>query len=325
MFKNALVFSLAVADAAPTLATVEERLQSQRFAGCGPSEAQAMGWVPPRGEPHGPLLESVAGQWLLLLRHERKAVPAGVVREQLEARLDAVERETGRRPRGKRSKELKEEVVHALLPRAFPKTSSHWVWVSLDSGRVVVGAGSPARADALLSLLREALGTGLRIEPLQTQVSPGAAMAEWLTAREAPPGFTIDRDCELRQPDSEKATVRYARHTLDLDEVVAHIAEGKRPTQLAMTWDERVSFVLTEGLALKRIQLLDAALDGHDDDGGFDADAALVTGELSRLLPDLVLALGGEGLPPPAASPAPAASADRPPADAAQDLASVPF
>ena len=37
-------------------------------------------------------------------------------------------------------------------------------------------------------------------------------------------------------------------------------------------------------------------MDGQSqDDGGFDADVAIATGELSRLIPDLIEALGGEG------------------------------
>jgi recombination associated protein RdgC len=122
-------------------------------------------------------------------------------------------------------------------------------------------------------------------------------MAEWLATREAPAGFSIDRDCELKQPDSEKATVRYARHTLDIDELAAHIQQGKLPTQLAMTWNGRVSFVLTEALTLKKIKLLDVVLEGTPEpqgDDGFDADVALSTGELRLLIADLVAALGGE-------------------------------
>ena len=63
-----------------------------------------------------------------------------------------------------------------------------------------------------------------------------------------------------------------------------------------MTWDDRVSFVLTEGLQVKKVALLDAVLDGKSqDDGGFDTDVAIATGELSRLIPDLIEALDGEG------------------------------
>ena len=123
-------------------------------------------------------------------------------------------------------------------------------------------------------------------------------MAAWLSDREAPAGFTLDRECELKQPDSEKATVRYARHTLDIDEVGQHIQGGKLPTQLGLTWASRVSFVLTEAGTMKKIKLLDVVLEnaapqGDADDGSFDTDVALATGELMQLIPDLVAALGG--------------------------------
>ena len=89
--------------------------------------------------------------------------------------------------------------------------------------------------------------------------------------------------------------VRYARHPLDIEEVQAHIAAGKLPTRLALTWDERVSFVLTEGLQIKKLAFLDTVFeDKAADDGGFDTDVAIATGEIARLLPDLIEALGGE-------------------------------
>ena len=110
----------------------------------------------------------------------------------------------------------------------------------------------------------------------------------------------MDRECELKAADESKAVVRYTRHALDTDEVAQHIALGKMPTRLAMTWNERVSFVLTEALQIKKIAFLDtvfeeaskAAGDGKDDN--FDADAAIATGELVQLIPDLLEALGGE-------------------------------
>ena len=89
--------------------------------------------------------------------------------------------------------------------------------------------------------------------------------------------------------------MRYARHSLDIDELGAHIEQGKLPTQLALTWDGRVSFTLTDALGLKKIKLLDVVLEGAKaEDGGFDTDAAIATGELGRLIPDLIEALDGE-------------------------------
>ena len=166
---------------------------------------------------------------------------------------------------------------------------------------IIVDTSSMKRADGVLTRLSELLGGGLKLSALQTTLSPAKAMADWLSTKEAPAGFTLDRECELKQPDSEKATVRYARHTLDIDEVGEHIKQGKLPTQLGMTWSSRVSFVLTEAGTLKKIKLLDVVLESSGPDGGksagddksFDSDVALATGELARLIPELVDALGG--------------------------------
>jgi len=162
---------------------------------------------------------------------------------------------------------------------------------------VLIDAASLKKADGVVTRLVELLGGGLVLRPVQTEMSPAAAMSMWLSSKEAPSGFSIDRECELKQPDSEKAAVRYARHTLDIDEVGEHIRQGKLPTQLAMTWMSRVSFVLTETLALKKIKLLDVVMEGSASPGGkddgFDTDVVIATGELRQLLPDLIEALGG--------------------------------
>lgn len=111
-------------------------------------------------------------------------------------------------------------------------------------------------------------------------------------------GFTVDRECELKSASEEKAVVRYGRHPLDIAEVQAHIDAGKLPTKLAMTWDDRVSFLLTEGLQVRKLQFLDTVFEGRKaDEGGFDSDVAIATGELAKLIPELIEALGGESTP----------------------------
>ncbi|MDP1649243.1 MAG: recombination-associated protein RdgC [Rubrivivax sp.] len=300
MFKNALVYRIEHWDP-PPLTEIERRLSAAPFVECGATQPESAGWVAPRGEQHAALAESIVGQLLVKLCVETKAVPGGVVKTQLQAQLDAIEQQTGRRPRGRQAKEVKEAVVHALLPRAFPKRTDTLVWLDADARVVWVGAGSAKKADAVLTRLIDLLGGGLKLSLLQTELSPATAMSMWLAEKEAPAGFSIDRDCELKQPDSEKASVRYARHTLDIDEVGEHIRQGKLPTQLALTWAGRVSFVLTEALTLKKIQLLDGVLEGAGidaattgrDESGFDADVAIATGELRQLLPALIEALGG--------------------------------
>lgn len=312
MFKNALVYRLEHW-APPPAAELEQRLAQGRFVACGATQPESAGWVAPRGDEHEALAEQVVGQWILKLCTETKAVPGGAVKAELKARLDAAERETGRRPKGKRAKELKEQVVHELLPRAFPKRADTLVWIDHREGFVWVGASSAKKADGVVTRLVEWLGSGIRIAPLHTALSPATAMAGWLVDQAPPPGFTVDRDCELKQPDSEKAAVRYARHTLEIAEVAEHIRQGKQPTRLALTWASRLSFELTDNLALKKLKLADVVLESAEaaaadgDAGAFDANVALMTGELRQLLPALLEALGGLQAPGTAA-PAPAAA-----------------
>jgi recombination associated protein RdgC len=336
MFKNALVFHIDHWEQ-PDLPQIEQRLDAARFAECGATQPESAGWVAPRGDKHAVLAESVGGQIILKLCTETKAVPSSVVKTELELHLDKIEKDTGRRPKGKKAREIKDEIIHTLLPRAFPKRSGTLVWLDVKARLVLVDAASMKKADGVLTRLSELLGGGLKLSPVQTALSPATAMAAWLSEKEAPAGFTLDRDCELKQPDSEKATVRYARHTLDIDEVGEHIKQGKLPTQLGLTWASRVSFTLTENLAIKKIKLLDVVLEGAGrngdkgkDDGGFDADVAIATGELSQLIPDLIEALGGPHIAGAANTSADAVSRQDPagvamPADKAVDDSIAPW
>ena len=277
------------------LETLEDALQKAIFAACGATQERAVGFVPPRGEAHGPLAESVGGQWILRFMVEAKVLPGSVLARKVQDKVDQIERETGRKPGKKEKRDLKDEAKLDLLPMAFTKMGSMWVWIDPQARTLVLDTGSQARADEVVSQLVELLPAGFAVALLHTQTSPQTAMAHWLKEQDPPAGFTVDRECELKSPDETKAVVRYARHPLDIEEVQQHIQAGKLPTRLALTWDDRVSFVLTEGLQLKKIAFLDTVFEGQaQDEGGFDTDVAIATGELSKLLPDLIEALDGE-------------------------------
>ena len=196
----------------------------------------------------------------------------------------------------KEKKALKEDVLHALLPLAFTRHGRISVWIDPEARRLTLDTSNAARADNLVTALVQAL-PGFAVAPFHTQQEPASAMAGWLATYEPPAGFSIDRDCELKATDESKAVVRYAKHPLDIDEVRQHIESGKRPTRLAMTWEDRVSFELTEGFTLRKLAFLEGTMDDAGSNKGednFDTDAAIVTGELSQLLPALMEALGGE-------------------------------
>lgn len=298
MFKNLILYRLG-ADWTPDFASLEAGLQKTPFIACGATQPVSSGWTAPRGTAHGPLLESVAGQWLLRLQTEQKVLPASVVKRRSDERVAQVEHATGRKPGKKETKEIKEQAVLELLPMAFTKQVAVLLWIDPQARLLMIDAASPGRADEAVTLLVKA-ADGLAALPLHTAESPVALMSDWLLNGEPPAAFSVDRECELKSSDEAKSVVRYARHPLDIDEIRGHIGAGKLPTRLAITWQGRVSLLLTDTMQLKKISFLDVVFEGAasaQKDDAFDADAAIATGELGHLIPDLLDALGGEAVP----------------------------
>lgn len=286
MFKNVIIYRAS---------KMPDESELDEFVPCSGTQEKAIGWSPPRGEEHGPLIELVNGQAVLKLVTETKSVPAEVVKRKTNERAAQILVTEGRKPGKKEMKEIKEYVKMALLPNAFSKRTTNLVWFTPD-GFVVIDASSQAKADDVVTMLVKSF-EGLSLTMINTNSSPQSRMANWLITQESPAGFSIDRECELKATDESKAVVKYGRHPLDIDEVKAHVEIGKLPTKLAMTFDGRVSFVLTESMALKKLQILDivfADQTGENQADAFDADVAIMAGEMQPLIRDLIEAFGGE-------------------------------
>lgn len=294
-FKNLQIYRL------PTpwgmeLAALEEQLGRGIFHRCPSNEPMSRGWVAPRRD--GSLVHALNRQWLLALAVEQRLLPGAVINDEVRERATAIEAQQGYAPGRKQLRELRERVAEELLPRAFTRRRTTHVWIDPQAGWFCVDAASPAKAEEVIEHLRGTLDD-FPLHMLHTQLSPASAMADWLAGGEAPAGFTIDRDCELKAVGEDKAAVRYVRHPLEGTEIKAHLASGKLPTRLALTWDDRISFILGEKLEIKRLAFLDLLKEAAEQsaehaDEQFDADFALMTGELARFLPQLLAALGGE-------------------------------
>jgi len=292
-FKNLLFYRLP-AGWKVTSVQLEASLNKHLLQPCGSQDMGSHGWVSPRGDDV--LLHAVGRQWLIAFGVESRLLPTSVVRQEAEVRAEALAERMGYRPGRKQMKELQEQITQELLPRAFTCRRRTWVWIDPVDGWLGIDTSSVARAEEVLECLRRTLDD-FPLKLVRTTRSSESSMANWL-AGEAPAGFTIDQDCELRSVSEEKSTVRYARHPLDGGEIRNHLAAGKLPTRLALTFNDRVSFVLTDKLELKRLDFLDTvreqSANENDADALFDAEFALMTGELARLLPALIEALGGE-------------------------------
>ena len=296
MIKNATIYRIQLPQPLGIM-TFDHAIESKKFTPCGATQERASGWAPPRGHEHGTMVESIDRHLIMRFVRETKAVPGQAITRELDAQVAKIQREQDRKVGRKEKRELREEVVRKLLPHAFAKRVDVPVWIDLECGRLIIGSTSTAVTDLITSALVQAM-PGAKIDYLNTQVAPQAAMTQWLagTDEDWPAGFAAGRDVELHSGDEFKTFVKYNRHHLDDKEMKRHIGQGKLPVSLALDWDGRVQFTLTKAGHIRKIKFLDTVFEGQkaEDAGGFDADWAIATGELSALITDLIEALGGE-------------------------------
>ena len=295
-FRNALLYRLK-ADWALDSSQVNDKLSRLAFTPGTAVQQLSQGWVPSVAD--GDLAHHVGGQLLLTLRTEKKLLPASVIAQFTKQRAAEIEERQGYRPPRRQMKEIKEQVTEELIPKAFSIFKDTRIWIDPVNRWLLIDTTSAARADEVIGLLAKSLD-GLPLQPLRLGRSPARSMTSWLIDDAAPAGFTIDQDTELKAMGESRAAVRYVAQSIEAEAVKKHIEEGKQCTRLALTWNDRISFLLTEPLALKRITPLDVIREDEGDTASDDARAkfdsafALMAGELAGLLEDLVDALGGE-------------------------------
>ena len=272
---------------------LDEALAGCAFTPCGSQDASRFGWVPPLGKFASHLTHSANGHILLCARREEKILPTVVVKEALAEKVEAIEHEQGRALKKKEKEALKEELLHTLLPRAFSRTANTFAWINPTDGLLMVDASSAKKADDVLALLRKSIGS-LPVVPVALKNPPEITMTEWLSKSIVPAPFLLEDESELRSAMEHGGIARFKQQDLMTDEVKNHLANDKLVTKLALSWGERISFVLGDDLSIKRLKFSEEL---REQAARLDADFALVTGELSQFIPALFAALGGEEAP----------------------------
>jgi len=276
-----------------TLNSLEEALSKHALQKCMQMELKSRGWVVPRDEKEN-FVHAYGQQFLIAFGIEKKLLPATVVNQHAKTRIAEIEQLQGYKPGKKQVKDIKEAAMIELLPRAFVQRHKTYAWIDTIKNRLIIDTANANKADEFVEVLIKSVH-GLTLAPLETQISPSSAMTRWLSGDDLSSIFTIDRDCELQGMNDEKATIRYTRHVLEAEETARHIRAGKKVTKLAMTWNSKVSFVLHDNLQLRRITPLDILKESAEStEELFDSDFAIMTGELSQLITDIIEALGGE-------------------------------
>lgn len=234
----------------------------------------------------------------LSLKKEERILPSAAVNDLLAERINDIQAKTARTVGRKEKQRIKEELVNELLPKTLTKSSRTHLFFVPKHGLLLVDTANANKAENAVSRLREALGDLPAVLP-NTVKSPAALMTDWLLSGECAGSFDLDDSCEMKSlADETGTTVRIAKADLTSDEVVQHAKGGKTVTQLGLTWQDKIAFVLGDDLSLKRIRFLDIVQEEAENDSNdlpalTAATQLLATETLANMIDELIGHLGG--------------------------------
>ncbi|MGO3057307.1 recombination-associated protein RdgC [Halomonas sp. AOP43-A1-21] len=287
--------------------TLSDALQAHAAKPLGNADARRLGWTAPAGRlSGGQLLHEIQGQRLLSVLRQERLLPASVVKEEVDEQVADIEAREGRKVTRKEKTALKEQVTEALLPRAFVRSQKIDLWWDMRRHLIGINASSRTRAEDLLDLLRETLGS-LKATPLSSQTLPIRAMTTWLgDPASRPADLQLGDQVELKAK-GDDGVLRARQVDLDSDEIQQLLESGRQASKLAMSLEGRLSFVLHDDLALKSLRFGDALIEeaDHADDGDdalarLETDFILMAQALSDDVARLIEWLGGENKQEPA-------------------------
>lgn len=278
---------------------LENQLARHSFRSCGSLELSTIGWVPPLQPGGDQLVHSANGFMMVCACKEEKVLPPAVVNEIVEERIAEIEEKQNRPVRRKERESLRDEITFELLPRALSFSRRTYAYIDPKRQWLIIDSGSASTTDGLTELLRRSLGS-LPISPAKSHENPVSIMTRWLSDKSCPTELTIENECDLRASDQEKNIVRCKGQDLFSNEIQGHLDAGKECVKLAISWADRITFIVDEDLNIKRLRFLDLVQEQAEEieiEGKaelFDVHFTIMTLELAAFLPRFFELFGGE-------------------------------
>lgn len=270
------------------LSSLEAALGECPLKPVGPQELASHGFVPPMGSDAQALLHRVGNVIWISCGSETRVLPPAVINRALDQKMKEIQEREGRTLGARARRQLKDDLVHEMLPKAFVQAGRTDALIDLDHCFIAIDSSSRKRAEAVVSMVRQALGSFPAL-PLNAELAPRSVLTAWLTGEPLPEGLALGDECELRDPGDRTAVVKCTNVDLRSDEVGKHVEAGMQATRLAITHGDSLSYVLGEDLIVRKLKLLDGALakldagSAEDLRSELDARFALLSGEVRGL------------------------------------------
>jgi len=293
MFRNVRFYRLdgTWPDSEEALST---SLEQAGFEPCGPLTERSSGWVAIAPDTSDSLARRVNGADLIRLRSQSRVLPAAVISEELEVRIEDYRKRMQEAPNPREKRRLKAEARDELMPKAMLKSDRIWGYIDLKEKVLGIDTALDSVAERFLRRMQASLD-GINIRPLQF-MKPVDELLTGIFFEDAPRQFSLGRECRMQDLGDAASKVRWTDFDLSDKSIRDHVANGMRLTHLSVVYDNTMNFVMDENGVLTKLKFIgmDDDNEGHTDPlARQDAEFVLITATLRNLLGDLKKSLGG--------------------------------
>lgn len=287
---------------------IEEALAKMLFRPLEKQQRLSEGFVSPVSVlPADELTYTINQCVFFAYRSDEKVIPKSAINQLVAAKAKEIEEKEQRKVCRKERKLLQEQVLDEVTPNALPKQSLLRGYFDLRQRMLVVDSTSPKKLEELHGHLRSNLfisnGGGIAFQPLNVNATMSTVMSCWLLEGYTPSNFSIDDEGEIIAAGGEGAQIKIAKQDMEASDITQLLQAGRVVRKLAMTWNDRIGFVVATGFNLsklhwhEKVELRIAEAGSETAEDRRDASMTIMTGDLRELVYALGECFNGITLP----------------------------
>lgn len=277
LFKQAQLFTLTTPFPKKE-SSILPKLEPMLFKECPPSFSSSFGWIATTKQENAPLVYSLDSCLLFQIQFEEKVLPSGVIRKELENKINELQTKESRKIYAKEKKDLRDEVTMTLLPRAFTQLSQVYACIDTKNNWVILNTLQTEKTKSILSLFKKCFDA--EITPLKLKKIP-YILTQWLKNNDVPENIDILDDCLLQDPNNTKRRIRGQSQDLFSTPIQSLIDSGLEAQELQLSWQNSLRFTITEQLHFKNFR--------YEDQVAEEADEAISESALDRFHTDFLM------------------------------------
>jgi recombination associated protein RdgC len=286
-FKQAQLFKLENSFGAEEL---EGYLEQLPFTPCLSSLPISQGWISPTDEEDAPLVYTAKEFLLICLQTEAKLLPAKILHQKLNEKVKEIQLAQDRKVSYKEKNSIKLEVYNGLLPKAFGVIYRDYALIDTKNNWLIINTNSAKNTESLVSFFKRSLSKIKIAPPEIKKLSP--ILTDWLLNEAQPESLNIEDACVLQDPKQEGRVIRIQKQDLSANYVQSLIKNNFEISQMKMTWNDQVTFVLKSDFTFQSLQYQDALVESSDEDKNeeesFKAAFFIMSEVLSKMFSELL-------------------------------------